>query len=120
MSTQRKPLLPIPTTIITGALNTGKTTVLRQLVSGRPPSDSSKWAVLVNEVSLGDCDQRTSVIDNAAQDRWGAMGAPAGAMLCRSPGTLTLRSACLLLCAITAMRDDQHSRSFNAALLALT
>ncbi len=41
------PLLHIPTTIITGFLGAGKTTLINHLLSVKPPSE--RWAVVVNE-----------------------------------------------------------------------
>ena len=42
-----KPLLNIPTNIITGFLGVGKTTAITQLLKHKPPNE--RWAILVNE-----------------------------------------------------------------------
>lgn len=39
--------LPVPVTIVTGALGAGKTTALRHLIDSKPPGEV--WAVLVND-----------------------------------------------------------------------
>jgi G3E family GTPase len=43
--TVRKLKLPIPVTIVTGGLGTGKTTVLRHLVANKPPEGGSPRAI---------------------------------------------------------------------------
>lgn len=40
-------MLPVPTTVITGFLGSGKTTAIRHLLSVKPPDEH--WAVVVNE-----------------------------------------------------------------------
>lgn len=40
-------LLPVPTTVVTGFLGSGKTTAIRHLLSVKPPHEH--WAVVVNE-----------------------------------------------------------------------
>ncbi len=39
--------LPIPVTVITGALGSGKTTAISHLISVKPPHE--RWSILVNE-----------------------------------------------------------------------
>lgn len=52
----RRPLkLPIPTHIITGSLNAGKTSLLLQLLSQRPSNEV--WAILVNEMGAVGVDE---------------------------------------------------------------
>jgi hypothetical protein len=78
--------LPIPVTIITGGLGSGKTTAIRQLVAAKPPSEV--WALLVNEMgAVG--------VDGAAIEAAEAAGAVAvrqiagGCLCCVSAGLLT-------------------------------
>lgn len=43
----RKLKLPVPVTIITGALGSGKTTCLRGIIAAKPKDEV--WAILINE-----------------------------------------------------------------------
>ncbi|MDA0150107.1 CobW family GTP-binding protein [Vibrio sp. LaRot3] len=47
MSSNKPPILAVPTNIITGFLGVGKTTAILNLMAYRP--DNERWAVLVNE-----------------------------------------------------------------------
>ena len=47
MSSDNKPLLGIPTNIITGFLGVGKTTAILNLMKNKPGDEN--WAILVNE-----------------------------------------------------------------------
>lgn len=81
----RRLKLPVPVTIITGGLGTGKTTVLRHLVETKPREEH--WAIVVNEFgAVG--------IDGAAIEAAAASGTAVvkqiagGCMCCVNPGLL--------------------------------
>jgi G3E family GTPase len=89
--------LPIPVTIITGGLGTGKTTVLRHLVAAKPRGEV--WAVVVNEFgAVG--------VDGAAIEGAAAAGAAAGsdsADPAEGEGSVTIRQiAGGCMCCVTS------------------
>jgi hypothetical protein len=90
---QRTLRLPIPVTIITGGLGSGKTTAIRHLVAAKPPHEV--WALLVNEMgAVG--------VDGAAVEAAAAAGTVAvrqiagGCLCCAAAGLLTPAIAQLL------------------------
>ena len=54
MAAPRRLRLPVPTTIVTGALASGKTSLIAALLRSKPPGE--EWAVLVNEFGAAGLD----------------------------------------------------------------
>jgi G3E family GTPase len=111
----RRPLrLPVPTLVITGALNSGKTSLILHLLSRKPQGEV--WAVLVNEMGAVGVDQAVVAAAGGA-----VVKELAGGCLCCAMSTVT---AAALVQLVRAARPDRliiepSGLAHPAALLAL-
>ncbi|CAK1717123.1 Zinc chaperone YeiR [Vibrio crassostreae] len=79
MSSDKKPLLGIPTNIITGFLGVGKTTAILNLMKSKPADEN--WAILVNE--FGEIGVDGSLIQgNDSKQQVFIREVPGGCMCC--------------------------------------
>ncbi|MCG9543893.1 GTP-binding protein [Vibrio sp. Isolate33] len=79
MSSDKKPLLGIPTNIITGFLGVGKTTAILNLMKNKPADEN--WAILVNE--FGEIGVDGSLIQgNDSKQQVFIREVPGGCMCC--------------------------------------
>ena len=85
----RKLKLPVPTTIVTGALGSGKTTALCSLLGSKPIEEV--WAVVVNEFGAVGLDAATMQASAAAAgtDHVVIKQIAGGCMCCVSSGLLS-------------------------------
>jgi G3E family GTPase len=85
----RKLTLPVPTTIVTGALGSGKTTALCSLIQGKPVGQV--WAVVVNEFGAVGLDAATmqASVAAAGTDEVAIKQIAGGCMCCVSSGLLS-------------------------------
>lgn len=82
----RRLRLPVPVTILTGALGSGKTTALRHLIARKP--DGEVWAVVVNEFGAVGVDG--AALEGAAAAA-AAAAAPAGSAGAGGAGGVSIR-----------------------------
>ncbi|CAH7064067.1 Cobalamin biosynthesis protein CobW [Vibrio chagasii] len=78
MSSDKKPLLGIPTNIITGFLGVGKTTAILNLMKNKPADEN--WAILVNE--FGEIGVDGSLIQGNDNKQVFIREVPGGCMCC--------------------------------------
>ena len=79
MSSDKKPILGVPTNIITGFLGVGKTTAILNLMKNKPADES--WAILVNE--FGEIGVDGSLIQgNDSKQQVFIREVPGGCMCC--------------------------------------
>ncbi|MEZ9795040.1 GTP-binding protein, partial [Vibrio splendidus] len=79
MSSDKSPMLGIPTNIITGFLGVGKTSAILNLMKNKPVNE--RWAVLVNE--FGEIGVDGSLIQgNQATQQVFIREVPGGCMCC--------------------------------------
>jgi Ni2+-binding GTPase involved in maturation of urease and hydrogenase len=85
--------LPVPTTVVTGSLNSGKTTFISSLIKIKP--QNAVWAVLVNEFGAVGLDR---IALESAADAQGlhVKQIAGGCMCCVTGGVLALSIAQLL------------------------
>lgn len=80
MSSDNKPLLGIPTNIITGFLGVGKTTAILNLMKNKPEDEN--WAILVNEFGEIGVDGSLFEGNQTKQQRVFIREVPGGCMCC--------------------------------------
>ncbi|ROO57738.1 CobW family GTP-binding protein [Vibrio crassostreae] len=80
MSSDNKPLLGIPTNIITGFLGVGKTTAILNLMKNKPEDEN--WAILVNEFGEIGVDRSLFEGNQTKQQRVFIREVPGGCMCC--------------------------------------
>ncbi|MEZ9546869.1 MULTISPECIES: CobW family GTP-binding protein [Vibrio] len=80
MSSDNKPLLGIPTNIITGFLGVGKTTAILNLMKNKPGDEN--WAILVNEFGEIGVDGSLFEGNQTKQQRVFIREVPGGCMCC--------------------------------------
>ncbi|CAK3672822.1 Zinc chaperone YeiR [Vibrio crassostreae] len=80
MSSDNKPLLGIPTNIITGFLGVGKTTAILNLMKNKPVDEN--WAILVNEFGEIGVDGSLFEGNQTKQQRVFIREVPGGCMCC--------------------------------------
>jgi G3E family GTPase len=85
--------LPVHTTVITGSLNSGKTTFISRLIKIKP--QNAVWAVLVNEFGAVGLD-RIALESSAASQGLHVKQIAGGCMCCVTGGVLALSIAQLL------------------------
>lgn len=82
MSTDKQPLLAVPTNIITGFLGAGKTTAILNMLKRKPAEE--RWAVLINE--FGEIGVDGSMVEGQASTEQGVhiREVPGGCLCCAS------------------------------------
>ncbi|WP_210456028.1 CobW family GTP-binding protein [Vibrio crassostreae] len=80
MSSDNKPLLGIPTNIITGFLGVGKTTAILNLMKNKPEDEN--WVILVNEFGEIGVDRSLFEGNQTKQQRVFIREVPGGCMCC--------------------------------------
>lgn len=107
----RRLRLPIPTSVITGALASGKTTFIASLLHSKPPEEL--WAVLVNEFGAAGLD--AALLEGGAAAPAGAAAAQRGAQPLGAGGVHVRQLAggclCCALSSVTATAIAQLLRN---------